>query len=366
MNKKERVQSIIGIISCIICGCILLGYCEIVKEKTGVFSLSPVSNTNSLIQIIDSGAYKNIDNEEFEKTIDGSYESSWKAKDAVIQKYDNEQIKQLIKSSKRTKEYAIYLVKKTVKNGFRNIGVNYAEMKGAEHFYRIVGLITLPIPFGILYIMMFICIIYLIKSLIKEKKINWILAFCVSLISANIFTLLVGAPYEEARLFVSSIPITLILIAYIIDRKGVCIKDIFYKIFIKQTKDTKLQFFRYLFVGGFAAIVNIGSLYIFTEFLHLYYLISNILGFLLGLTTNYLLSKWLIFVDSELNKVIEFIIYAIIGVIGLGIDTFFVWLITNLGIYYIISKVISTCLVFIWNFFGRKAIYVIMDKRREK
>ena len=139
-----------------------------------------------------------------------------------------------------------------------------------------------------------------------------------------------------------------------------------YKLFLEKTDDTKLQFFRYLFVGGFAAVVNIGSLYVFTEFAHLYYLVANILGFLLGLLTNYLLSKWLVFSkENDLNKVTEFIIYAIIGVVGLGLDTGFVWLFTTIGIYYMIGKIISTGLVFIWNFFARKIIYVIIDKKKK-
>lgn len=141
-------------------------------------------------------------------------------------------------------------------------------------------------------------------------------------------------------------------------------KKLVYKLFLEKTDDTKLQFFRYLFVGGFAAVVNIGSLYIFTEFAHLHYLIANVLGFILGLLTNYLLSKWLVFsTENDINKVTEFIIYAIIGVVGLGLDTGFVWLFTTIGLYYMISKIVSTALVFIWNFFARKIIYVIINKK---
>ncbi len=140
-----------------------------------------------------------------------------------------------------------------------------------------------------------------------------------------------------------------------------------YKIFLEKTDDIKLQFFRYLFVGGFAAVINIGSLYIFTEFAHLYYLIANVLGFILGLITNYLLSKWLVFSkENSINKILEFTIYTIIGVIGLGLDTTLVWLFTNMGLYYMLSKIISTVLVFIWNFFARKILYVIINKIERK
>lgn len=139
-----------------------------------------------------------------------------------------------------------------------------------------------------------------------------------------------------------------------------------YKLFAEETTDTKIQFFRYVFVGGFAAVINIGSLYIFKEFFHLYYLVANVLGFLLGLITNYLLSKKFVFNSEkeEMNQAIEFAIYALIGVCGLGFDTLFMWLFTSaIGIYYLLSKIVSTGLVFIWNFFARKILYVMINKK---
>ena len=138
----------------------------------------------------------------------------------------------------------------------------------------------------------------------------------------------------------------------------------FYKLFFEETDDVKIQFFRYLFVGGFAAVVNIGSLFVLKEFLHIYYIIANVIGFVLGLITNYILSKWLVFAkEKSMNNIVEFIVYTIIGVIGLILDTFFIWIFTDkMGIYYMISKIISTGLVFIWNFSGRKGIYVLVKK----
>lgn len=144
-------------------------------------------------------------------------------------------------------------------------------------------------------------------------------------------------------------------------------KKMLNKLFIEKTNDLKIQFLRYIFVGGIAAVVNIGALYIFTDLFHLYYLLSNIFGFILGLITNYLLSKVLVFAkEQKFNKVIEFTIYAIIGVIGLGLDTLFLWVFTSWGLYYLLSKIISTALVFIWNFGARKVLYIIAGKINKK
>lgn len=137
------------------------------------------------------------------------------------------------------------------------------------------------------------------------------------------------------------------------------------KLFLEKTNDTKLQFFRYLFVGGVAAFVNIGSLYILTDIFKIYYIFSNIIGFILGLIVNYILSKWLVFsTEKSINKIFEFLTYALIGVIGLGLDTVLIWFLTEtILIYYLLSKLISTFIVFIWNFSARKLLYILINKR---
>lgn len=139
-------------------------------------------------------------------------------------------------------------------------------------------------------------------------------------------------------------------------------KKLIYKIFIEKTNNSLLQFIRYFFVGGVAAVVNIGMLFIFTDVCHIYYLVSNIISFTLGLIVNYILSKLLVFQDKvSLSASKEFIIYAIIGVVGLGIDTLLMSIFTDtFNIYYMLSKIISTLLVFIWNFGARKGLYKII------
>jgi len=143
-------------------------------------------------------------------------------------------------------------------------------------------------------------------------------------------------------------------------------KKIFYKLFFEKTNATTLQFLRYVFVGGFAAVVNIGSLYVFTEFFKFYYLISNIIGFVFGLLVNYIFSKLFVFTSNvRINKFFEIFVYCFIGIIGLGLDTLFMWIGTSkFGIYYIFTKIVSTGLVFIWNFLGRKSIYIIFREKK--
>jgi len=129
-------------------------------------------------------------------------------------------------------------------------------------------------------------------------------------------------------------------------------------------KEFIVQFFKYFGVGLVAAVINIFSLYIFADILGFNYLIANIIAFSLGLITNYLLSKRIVFKSDNINKILEFILYGIIGIIGLGIDTLFLWIFTSkFKIYYMLSKIISTGITFIWNFLARKGLYYLASRK---
>lgn len=130
-------------------------------------------------------------------------------------------------------------------------------------------------------------------------------------------------------------------------------------IFLTPTKNGFLQFFRYVFVGGLATIVDLGLLFLLTDLVHIYHLLSAIIAFLAGLITNFFLSKLLVFKANEarVSPIIEFIGYALIGLIGLGITELIMFLFTNcLNIHYMISKIIATVIVLAWNYISRKLI----------
>lgn len=129
-------------------------------------------------------------------------------------------------------------------------------------------------------------------------------------------------------------------------------------LFLKETDKWFIQLFRYCFVGGLAFIVDYGFLVLLTEVCGLHYLISATISFIAGLIVNYLLSTSWIFRQSKLeNKWAEFIVFAIIGVIGLGLNNLLLYLFTDIiHIHYMISKLITTGIVMIWNFGARKII----------
>ena len=133
------------------------------------------------------------------------------------------------------------------------------------------------------------------------------------------------------------------------------------KIFIGDTNDGIIQFIRYFIVGGIAAVVNIGLLFLLVDIFDINYILSNIIGFIFALLVNYGLSTMFVFTkDNSMSKIFELVMYVIIGVLGLGFDTLILWVCTSkINIYYKISKIISTMLTFIWNFLAKKMLYKI-------
>ncbi len=140
----------------------------------------------------------------------------------------------------------------------------------------------------------------------------------------------------------------------------------FKKLFVGDTDNTLIQFFRYLFVGGLAFVVDFALSYILFRFAFHekkeLAIVANSLSFIAGLAVNYFISTFWIFKNSKVkNKLVEFISFAGIGVVGLlitmGITKLFeIWLGDTTSLFQIIAKIVSTAVSFLWNFFARKIL----------
>ncbi|MFZ3009922.1 MAG: GtrA family protein [Candidatus Microsaccharimonas sp.] len=119
------------------------------------------------------------------------------------------------------------------------------------------------------------------------------------------------------------------------------------------------QFLRYFGVALIGYVVDFGMLTIFVEVFNVHYLVSASIGFILGLIVTYLLSSRFVFGESKIkSKKREFSLFAGIGIIGLVLLNIIMWFFTDLiGINYILSKIIATVFVYMWNFLARRRLY---------
>lgn len=138
------------------------------------------------------------------------------------------------------------------------------------------------------------------------------------------------------------------------------IVDTLKKLFVGETEKVFVQLLRYFFVGGIAFVVDYASLYVLTEYAGLHHLLSAAIAFVLGLTVNYLLSiSWVFNGGFSSSHLLDFLIFTIIGVVGLGMNEGIIYIGTDmLNIHYMISKLVSTIIVFFWNFFARRKLFV--------
>ncbi len=114
------------------------------------------------------------------------------------------------------------------------------------------------------------------------------------------------------------------------------------------------DFVKYIAVGGIAFMADYAVLYSCLS-VHLHYLIATFLGFLTGLTLNYLLClKW-IWKGSKATTLKDILVFTTIGVMGLGITALLMWLSVDiLNIDARIAKIYTAALVLLWNFSLRK------------
>jgi putative flippase GtrA len=136
-------------------------------------------------------------------------------------------------------------------------------------------------------------------------------------------------------------------------------------------KDTLWEFLRYVLVGGFAALVDMGVNYVM-----LYVILgatgedkwqvalSVTAGFIVGLTVNFILSNIFVFRKAEQQKegktVKAFVIYALVGVIGyfltVGLTLLGTLVTGESGFWYLVLTCFVKGVVLIWNYIGSKLL----------
>ena len=116
------------------------------------------------------------------------------------------------------------------------------------------------------------------------------------------------------------------------------------------------QLFKFGIVGGIAFVIDYGLLYLLTEKIGIYYLVSSLISFSVSVIFNYIASVlWVFDVDKEKSKVRNFIYFIGLSIVGLGINELIMWGgVDKLYIYYMLVKLFATAVVMVFNFITRK------------
>jgi len=133
------------------------------------------------------------------------------------------------------------------------------------------------------------------------------------------------------------------------------------------------EFYKYFIVGVAAAVLDVGA-FTFLAMSGIHYLAANIISTCLGLVFNYYFSCTWVFRQKKMNIQRDFIPFALIGFLGMGLQCVLLYVLIDLQLaikstnfiigqfglsvdkehVYFLSKVFVTGVTFLWNFFLRK------------
>ena len=128
------------------------------------------------------------------------------------------------------------------------------------------------------------------------------------------------------------------------------------------------QFMRCGIIGGIASLVDISIYSLGANILGINHILANTLSFLFGLIINYYLTREWVFNQKTDHTGKDFLVFSVIGVIGLVISNVLLLLMVNTGLLYAVlmtnsdalvrsaAKIITVVVVFFWNFTARKKL----------
>lgn len=123
----------------------------------------------------------------------------------------------------------------------------------------------------------------------------------------------------------------------------------------KSNYNLLFEFIRYLIVGGTAFIIDFSVLKSTVVFFNVDPLFGAFLGFCCGLIVNYVLSTLWVFKNANKNNFKDFVLFSIIGVIGLILTEIIIYSGHHILLFKLdYVKIFSTFVVLFWNYLARK------------
>lgn len=119
------------------------------------------------------------------------------------------------------------------------------------------------------------------------------------------------------------------------------------------------QFLKFGVVGAVAFVIDYGILMILSQVIGWDPVPASAVSFTISVVFNYVASMRYVFTRREdLSRKSEFVIFVVLSIIGLGINSVCIWAGTRAfgdgAIAVTATKIIATVVVALWNFWSRK------------
>ena len=114
---------------------------------------------------------------------------------------------------------------------------------------------------------------------------------------------------------------------------------------------------KYLIAGGTAFAADFAVFYLCSQSLGLHYLVGNLFGYGAGLLTSYFLNVRWVFANRKFETGIEFTLFNIIVLAGLGLSELLMYqFVEQGGLHHLHAKIGAGGLVFVYNYTAKKLI----------
>jgi putative flippase GtrA len=127
-----------------------------------------------------------------------------------------------------------------------------------------------------------------------------------------------------------------------------------------EVRSLVLKFVKFGVVGASGFVIHGGLLYLLRDVVGINQFLANVIGFVAAASSNYVLNRVWTFRSRETQVGVEYLKFILVSVVGLGINTGSLWLLTRLipawsgegdWRFYILWAV-AVGITTLWNFFG--------------
>jgi putative flippase GtrA len=124
-----------------------------------------------------------------------------------------------------------------------------------------------------------------------------------------------------------------------------------------------LKFIKFGVVGFSGVFVDFTITWFTKEKLHVQKYVANAIGFTTAATSNYFLNRIWTFESTNPEVMVEYGEFFLISMIGLGINTFVLWLLNSkFKMNFYLAKLFAIGVVTIWNFLANALITFNPDR----
>lgn len=121
------------------------------------------------------------------------------------------------------------------------------------------------------------------------------------------------------------------------------------------SRKTLILAIKYALVGASSTIIDVGVLTLLVELGHLHLLVAAVLSFCIAVANGFFWNKKWTFQNTSTHLTRQYIKFALTALVGLGLNLLLLsFLVYFFHLWYVLAKMITTVIVFFWNFTSNK------------